>query len=111
MDNGNLVVGFLTSQAAQNCMPSLMACEQVRYHCILFSSCSAGLALPASMSNQRAVLLPSSIRCSQAQQSMASPWASARNVSGARPLPAVNWTLFNMGSAVVEGHYQLCALP
>ena len=81
---------------------------QVRYHCILGSSCSAGLALPASMQNQRAVLLPSSIRCAEAQASMPSPWSAARNVSGSRPLPGTNWTLFNLGAATVQGDFQLC---
>lgn len=94
VNNGNLVVGFLTAQD--------------RYHCMLGANCLLGVALPASLPNQRAVLLPGNIRCAEAQNSMASPWSDARNVSGSKPLASTNWTVFDFGSATVVGEFQIC---
>lgn len=93
VNNGNLVVGFLTSQA--------------RYHC-LPADCSIGIALPAYLRNQRAVVLPGDIKCAEAVSTMASPWSSSRNVSGTVPSVSTNWTLFSFGTASVMGEFQVC---
>lgn len=93
VNNGRLVVGFLTSQA--------------RYHC-LPAECSVGVPLPAWLENQRAVLLPASIQCADATYTMASPWTSSRNVSGTVPSSTTNWTVFNFGNASVMGEFQVC---
>lgn len=93
VNNGNLVVGFLTMQA--------------RYHC-LPADCSIGVALPAYLPNRRAVVLPGDIKCAEAVSTMASPWSSSRNVSGTVPSVGTNWTLFSFGTASVTGEFQVC---
>eukprot|EP00439_Symbiodinium_sp_Y106_P021613 s5094_g2.t1 len=93
VDNGLLVVGYL---ATQN-----------RYHCLLgATNCTADIPLRADIM-ARAVLFTSGTSCSQASFASASPWASARNISGS-PSAGGNRTIFDFGTAVVAGEYSIC---